>query len=123
MREYTVQIAGREYGLRYTLESRHEIERQTKKGIFDSMFSGELFDQAVIVAAGLRHADRNITPAKVIALLDKHQEQGGNYDDIVTVTYRAVFESKLLGRVKDEAALAKLLDFEDQEGKATPSAS
>lgn len=125
-KDYTVVIAGRQYALRYTLDSRTEIEEKLGKGLFEAMFSGELKAHATIVAAGLRHADKNITPPKVVVLFQKHQdgEPDGAYDDIVKVAYRAIFESKLLGQVKDEAEMRKLIGItEDGEGKDQPAAS
>jgi hypothetical protein len=50
-------------------------------------------------------------------------EPDNSYEAILQTAYRAIFEGKLLGRVKDEAALKKLLDIEDEEGKGQTATS
>lgn len=97
-----VEIAGKTYTLRYTLSTRPEIEsRCNGRGLWDIMFSGALLDMATVIWGGLRGHNKSISnsPHCVIDLLEKHQEKGGNYDDIAKVAYRAVIDNRLLGKV------------------------
>lgn len=106
-KEYPVTIAGKEYKLRYLLSDRPAIEKLSGKNLTQTMFGGELLDQAAVLAVGLK---KGYTPRQVVELLEKHQEEGGFYDDVLRPAYHAVLESHLFGRMKDPKAAARLVD-------------
>lgn len=97
MREVT--IAGKSYVFKYAIPDREPIEVKLGKSLWDAMTSGMLTDQATIIWAGLKHADRKLTPGGVITLLEQHLEKEDDYvESILRPAYWALLEGKLLGR-------------------------
>jgi hypothetical protein len=121
-KDHRVTIAGKEYQLRYRLSDRQEIEAKFPgRGLFHVMFSGALREQVTVLWAGMKSSDRRLTVSAVESLLEDHVEQGGDYmDDVIRVAYRAVFDSRLLGRA-DEEGVRRLLGFEDEGKEAAQS--
>jgi hypothetical protein len=119
-----VEIAGKTFTLRYTLSTRPAIESKCGgRGLWDIMFSGALLDMATVIWAGLHGHNKTISnsPHSVVDLLEKHQEKGGNYDDVAKVAYRAVIDNRLLGKVdqREVDRVFKLMWPEDPEDEPT----
>lgn len=95
-----VEIAGKEYELKFFLSDKREIEAKLGKYLHHAMWSGLSEDLNVTVAVGLRHGstNRRITPLAVEELLQKHIDKGGDLMDVHKAVNRAIFDSQILGR-------------------------
>jgi hypothetical protein len=98
-----VTIAGKEYEFRYRLSDRQDIEKRTQKPLWDSVFSGELSDQVVVMWGGLKHANKNLTPDALLDYLERDMDDTGeSYQRHYLVAMRAALTSKVLGNVNTE---------------------
>jgi hypothetical protein len=116
VKEAEVVIAGKTYTLRYRLSDRREIEIKSEKGLWSTMTSGELEDQAIVVWAGLAYADRKLTPRGVIELFEQHLEQGGDYYPILKKAIWCLIDARVLGDV-NRAELVRILGDPDEDVK------
>lgn len=112
----TVTIAGKEYTFRYRLSDRKDIEKRTNKSLWDSVFSGELDDQVIVMWGGLKHANPNLTPDAVLERLETDTEQTGqSYQRLYIVAMRACLTSKILGNINEEEVERILQKLEGKE--------
>ncbi len=93
-----VEIAGKEYDFKFFLADKREIEAKLGKYLVNAMWSGLSEDLNVMVAIGLRWADRKWTPLKVEELLQKHIDKGGDLMDVHKAINRTAYDSQILGR-------------------------
>lgn len=114
MKETQVDIAGKTYTLRYRLADRREIELKSEKGLWSTMTSGVLEDQAIVVWAGLAHSDRKLTPRGVIELFEAHLEAGGDYYPVLKKAIWCLIDARVLGDV-NRAELMRILGSPDEE--------
>lgn len=116
---YTVTIAGKESTLKYPFGVRSEIEKRTEKSLWDACFSGLIDDQVVILWAGLKHADKKLTPEILMKQLEAHVEATGKpVDEILLTAIEAALKSKLVPVNEEQVSivLAKIRGNGD-EGK------
>jgi hypothetical protein len=95
---YKVTIAGEEYELRFTRKERRHLERQTKLGLREVLFSNVEDNQDALVWAGLQ--DDELSFDQVQKLIDAEEETNG-VDGVIrvwNVARRAVLESELAGK-------------------------
>lgn len=113
-----VTLAGKVYSLRYSLRTRKEIEDKSEKGLWQTMFSGEIDDHSIFLWGGLKHQDDKLTPRAVLDLFDAHNAAGGNYDtDVVKPAIRAAcVEFRIAGNVN--AAEVDRILYPEGQGKA-----
>jgi len=104
----SIKVGSKVYKLRFRLPDRELIEDKasgsTPRALLEIMVSGRIHDQAVVVYAGIRGADRDtkVTPRGLIEEFQRHNERGNGsdyYTDIVVPVYVQVAEAKLLGDV------------------------
>jgi hypothetical protein len=95
---HTVTIAGKDYELKFYLSDKREFEQKRQKYLAEALWSGLSDDLNVMLALGLRHASRKITPLAVEDMLQKHLDKGGDLMDVQKAANRAVLESGILGK-------------------------
>lgn len=113
-----VTIAGKTYELRYRLSDRGEIEKRTKKSLWDSLWSGMVEDQVTVIWAGIKHKQKTLTPDALMDRLETHVEQGGSFQEVYLDAMTTCCKSKILGDINEEEVdriLAKMR--ERGEGK------
>lgn len=103
-----VSIANKEYELRFFLQDKREIEKRLDKWIYKALWSGLQDDMNMILAVGMRHANRKITPLAVEELLQRHLDKGQDISEVHKAMIRAVFESNIMGRT-DPAEIDRLI--------------
>jgi hypothetical protein len=116
---YTVTIAGKESTLKYPFSTRSEIEKRLDKGLWDACFSGLIDDQLVILWAGLKHADKKLTPEILAKQIESHVEITGKAPhEIVMTAIKCCLMSKLIkvNEAQLELVLSKIDIGEDDEG-------
>ena len=105
MKTYVINLAGREYALKYGAKTRRAVEKSLNKGIWSAMRDGMIEDHATLVWAGIKHLDEDLDVDDVLDLIDAHNEDGGDFyaDVFRPVVARAILESKLLGKIDPKA--------------------
>lgn len=99
---YSVTIADKTYELRYRLSDRGEIEKRTKKSLWDSLWSGLVEDQVTVIWAGIKHKYKTLTPDAVMDRLEQHVESGGSFQAVYLDALTACCKSKVLGDVNED---------------------
>lgn len=134
MKEYSIFLGGKDRPLKYKLADRIEIERRfSANGVPGDIFKllgaiqpqGSLEVFVTILWVGLRHADKKLTPDKVLEMLEaRFAEDGATRAELIRETYNpvlwAVGASGILGwnasiQFEDEVDVPP---EEDAEGKA-----
>lgn len=125
---YSVVIAGKRYPVRYELPDADEIEKHASSDgrTLQQMITGRAMEKAAVVWGGLKHADRKLTPAQVLAMLQAHVDVGGEWDrDVYLPCIRALVESRLLGAYNEreiDRLMRSLGEGEDEaSGEAKPA--
>lgn len=120
-KERVVEIAGKEYRLRYSLLDRDAIERALgDKTLMEAAASGTIRSVAAFIWGGLRYRNRKQSVEDVLEMLSEHQKAGGNYDGIAKVAMRAMVEANIFPPSINSAFLDRIFgkeDAEDEEGK------
>lgn len=109
MKTYKVELGGRSWSLKYTLDDREEIESAFPKPDGTPGSMGQLVRDHLIGAgafkvlnlilwAGMRHEEPKLTADKVKTWLSKATE----FTTIRRTTWKAVLASGVLGSVIDE---------------------
>ena len=120
-----VTIAGQPYHVHYRLSDLRLIEAeaaQPGRGLLE-MMAGAYHEKVAIIWGGIRNSKNRGTKniEEVFDLLDKHQEQGGNWHrDVYTPCCAAALFSGLGGDVS-EHKVARILQYVRQaSGDAEP---
>lgn len=119
-----ITLAGKTYELRFSMKVRKEIEDQSKKGLWNTMFSNEIDDNAIFLWGGMKHANRKLTPGAVIDLLDEDREAGGNFYEgaLKPAIRQACLGDKIAGNINDQE-LERVLRDEADAAAAEAAAS
>lgn len=109
-------FAGDPVELRYTAVSVSEAEKKLGKSLSNALSEGlTLEHQAVIVWAGMKHADRKLSPQGVLERFDVHRQLGGSFDrDVVRPALVFLAEEGFLGDIDASLWKKNLLG---EEGK------
>jgi hypothetical protein len=98
MQTVTVEIAGKEYELRYLLADKRKIEEQIRKPLWEGMWSGISDDLNHILALGIWPRNRKHDAAWVEDELQKHIDNGGDVALVHKVVNRAILDHHILGK-------------------------
>lgn len=122
--KHVVDLGGKERELRYTLASRRFIETTFKAlygrpvPILDALDDGTIEGQAVLLAAGLQHASKNLAVNDVIEWMDAENGKGRDlFEALVLPCKRALGESGVAGFrfTYDQAGAFKRIGAEGKE--------
>jgi hypothetical protein len=94
----TVEIAGREYELKYFLSDKRELEAALDKSLWSALWSNVTNDLNHILARGVYPRMKRHTPLWVEDQLQKHIDKGGDVALVHKVVNRAILDHHILGK-------------------------
>ena len=98
----TVRVAGREWNLRYTVNSLCALEDRAGMSI-DRLMDRQFSATRLLLWAGLAEMQPELTVRDVGALIGEHIAGGGSLEDIVELCADGLREAGFFGREEAEA--------------------